>query len=254
MNKQAFIIINLLVVIATIFMSYYSNTGALNDNTMGSLSNEYSSVFTPAGYAFSIWGLIYFGLIGHAIHLFGKKAEAVQIQAKWMALANLGNIAWVFLWLYEFTALSVLAMSFILYCLVRLTVELNIGFKKLAVWTWWPISIYTGWIVVALVANTSAYLSKVGWEWLLSENAWAIVIMLISFFIYLFLLLKRNLAYSAYVGVWALGAIAMKHWDNLATVQWVAFVLAIILFGISVWQDYKTRTALKAYTSRAVQD
>lgn len=251
MNKHVLIIINLLVVLATIFMSYYSNTGALNNQTMGSLSNEYDSVFTPAGYAFSIWGLIYIGLIGHAIHLFGRNAVASQTQAKWMVLANLGNIAWVFLWLYEYTALSVLAMSFILFSLVRLTVELNIGTKKLPLWTWWPVSVYTGWIVVALVANTSAYLSKIGWQWLFSEVSWAVAIMIISFSVYLFLLFKRKLAYSAYVGVWALVAIGMKHWEGLNSVKWVALSLAAALFILSVWQDYKIRTALKAYTSRA---
>ena len=60
MNKKFYPIINLIIVSFTIFMSYYSNTGAMNGNTMGSLSNRYDALFIPASYAFSIWGVIFY--------------------------------------------------------------------------------------------------------------------------------------------------------------------------------------------------
>ena len=70
---------------------------------MGSLSNEYDNYFTPAGYAFSIWGLIYIGLIGNAIYLLRNTDKpTTKTQATGLTVANLANCTWVFLWLYEY--------------------------------------------------------------------------------------------------------------------------------------------------------
>ncbi|NVK85948.1 MAG: tryptophan-rich sensory protein [Cytophagia bacterium] len=247
MKNLPFVAMNALVVLGTIFLSYYSNTGAINGNTMGSLSNEYDNLFTPAGYAFSIWGFIYIGLIGNAIyqlrHINLKDTRAMAI---WLSAANLANCVWVVLWLYEFTALSILAMIAILFFLTRLTVLLKIGFKKQSVWSWWPVSIYTGWITVALAANISAYLAKVHWSVGLTEQSWSIVIIVAASIIYLFLILKRNLAYAGYVGVWAILAIAVKQWGEQTAIQWVALASCVLLFVFSIYQDYRVRTKVLA--------
>ena len=162
-------------------MSYYSNTGAMNGNTMGSLSNRYDALFIPASYAFSIWGVIYIGLIGHAISLFRLKNDnLLKEQSLWMTLANFGNCAWVFLWLYEYTALSTLAMAFILLNLVKLGLKTYQSKDELTVWVWWPVSIYLGWITVALAANVSAYLVRVDFQFLLNEPQWAMALILIA--------------------------------------------------------------------------
>ena len=247
MKSRFWPVLNLLVVFATIFLSYYSNTGAINGNTMGSLSNDYDNYFTPAGYAFSIWGLIYIGLIGNAIYLLRKTDKpTTKTQAIGLTVANFANCTWVFLWLYEYTALSTLAMSVILIALISLTVKLRIGFQKLSLWTWWPISIYAGWITVAIAANISAYLSKIGWSEILSEPNWALTLIVITTLIFTFLILKRRLAYAGYVGVWALIAIAMKQWGEQTTIQWLAIACAVLLFVQSVYKDYKYRTKVLA--------
>lgn len=240
-------VLNLIVVLATIFLSYYSNTGAINGNTMGGLSNEYDNFFTPAGYAFSIWGFIYIGLIGNAIYLLRNTDKPmVSTQAIGLIIANLANCVWVFLWLYEFTALSTLAMTSILIALIGLTVKLRIGFQKQPAWVWWPISVYVGWITVALAANITAYLSKIGWAVLFAETSWAMILILITALIFTFLILKRRLAYAGYVGVWALVAIAIKQWEEQTTIQWLAVACAVLLFVLAVSKDLQTRTKLLA--------
>lgn len=246
MNKRLLPILNLLVLFGTIFLSYYSNTGAMNGNTMGSLSNEYENLFTPAGYAFSIWGFIYLGLLGNAIYqLIKYKNEDIQVQSSGLIIANLANCAWVFLWLYEFTAWSTLAMSILLFALLRLSIKLNIGFKKKPFWSWWPISIYTGWIVVALVANITAYLSKIGWTGGIQEAVWAFTIIAFSLITYLFLLIQRRLSYAAYVGVWAFIAIAVEQWYYHPSVAYVATLACIILLIATIWKDVKISLELE---------
>lgn len=245
MNNRSLPIINLLILLGTIFLSYYSNTGAMNGNTMGSLSNEYDNLFTPAGYAFSIWGFIYLGLFGNAIYqLIKYKQEDIRIQSIGLSIANLANCAWVFLWLYEYTALSTVAMAILLYSLIWLTQKLKIGFKAQSAWAWWPISIYAGWIVVALVANITAYLSKIGWTGGVGERIWALAIIAIALMIYLFLLLKRRLSYASYIGVWAFAFIAIKQWYQVPSVAYVATLACAILLILTIWKDYQIRMAL----------
>ncbi|MBE9601900.1 carboxypeptidase-like regulatory domain-containing protein [Pedobacter sp. MC2016-24] len=66
--KKILALTNGMALIITIAVNYLSNTGALNGNTMKTVSDQYFNYFTPAGYAFSIWGLIYVGLIGFVFY------------------------------------------------------------------------------------------------------------------------------------------------------------------------------------------
>lgn len=242
MNRRTAAIINLVVLAFTIYWNYYSNTGNINGQSVGSLSNEYANFFTPASYAFSIWGIIYLSLIGNAIHLFlNKDKRDVLTQSKWLSLANIGNCFWIYAWLMEYTGLSVLTMILILFVLTKNIIELKIGIEKKPLWTWWPSSIYFGWIVVAMAANLSAYLAKLNWQVLFSEDIWAAVLIVIALVIYLFLSRLRNITYAAYVGVWALVAIMAKQWDNNAIVQYTALGSAAILFVSTVIKDFQLR-------------
>jgi hypothetical protein len=54
--KKVLQIGNGIAFILTIFINYLSNTGILNNTTIGEVSDSYNSLFTPAGYTFAIWG------------------------------------------------------------------------------------------------------------------------------------------------------------------------------------------------------
>ena len=62
--RKFYAIANTLVIVGVIFWNYYSNTGAINDKTVGDISDDLYNLFTPSGYAFAIWGLIYLLLLG----------------------------------------------------------------------------------------------------------------------------------------------------------------------------------------------
>jgi hypothetical protein len=242
MNKPVAAIINLLVLSGTIYFNYYSNTGGINGQSVGSLSNEYANFFTPASYAFSIWGVIYLSLLANAVYLFiCKNDKDVITQSKWLSLANIGNCIWIYTWLMEYTGLSVLTMILILFFLTKNALDLKIGQAKKPFGTWWPSSIYFGWIVVALAANVSAYLAKLNWELIFAQDVWAAVVIIIALGIYLFLSRSRNITYAAYVGVWALVAIMVKQWDNNIIVQYTAMASAAILLSSTVLKDFQLR-------------
>ena len=51
--------INLLIVIVTIAFNGLANALPLNGQNTGQISDRFQVYFVPAGYVFSIWGLIY---------------------------------------------------------------------------------------------------------------------------------------------------------------------------------------------------
>ena len=53
--------VNVLAVIATIVVNGLASALPLNDQTTGEISDRFQVYFVPAGYVFSIWGLIYLG-------------------------------------------------------------------------------------------------------------------------------------------------------------------------------------------------
>lgn len=237
--KKFYAIANTVVIVALVVWNYYTTTTTIGGNTVGSLSDEYDNLFTPAGYAFSIWGLIFLALIAHGLFQVrrafsdGEDNFILQI-GPWLLLANLANIAWVWFWLNEVTWLSVILMLVILVslivCIVRLDMERWDAPLYTILFVWWPLALYSGWIAVATIANVSAYLAKIGWDGgPFSEIAWTVILIIVAVAVNLFMIAARNLREFAFVGAWALAAIAVRHWDSIPTLQWTALVGAIIL-------------------------
>lgn len=233
-------------------MNYLSNTGFFNDSTMASVSASYHNLFTPAGYAFSIWLFIYVGLGAFVIYqskgLFSHE-EPYPIVTKigWMFVVSCAaNCAWILAWLYDYTGLSVVVMILLLASLfvivVRTRMELDlITFKRIALESW-PFAIYIGWICVALLANISAYLTKIGWDKVgISELTATLTMIGVAVAANPLLIWKRNLRESASVGAWALIAIGVANWDKNQMVAYCALGGAIILLIASGIHSYLNR-------------
>lgn len=236
-------IANILALIVTVIMNYLSNTGIFNDNTMATVSAEYQNFFTPSGYAFSIWGVIYIGLAAFVVYqsrgLFSeKKAPDVVSKIGWLfVLSCVANCLWIIAWLYDFTGASVLIMMALLASLLgivfRTRMELDlITMKKIAL-EWWPFALYLGWITVALIANIAAYLTKIGWDGFgISASTWTIIMICVAGFVQLFLTWNRNLREAAMVGAWGLAAVAVANWNENQAIAFTAVaVVAIIMIS-----------------------
>ena len=244
-------IINSLSVVLVLFVNYYSQTGKLNNKTVGELSDQYQNLFTPAGYAFSIWGVIFLGLIVYVVNQLilsfsGKNLTHYRQTGYWFALVNLGNAAWVVAWLYEFTGLSVLIMLFILSGLLIIVVRTNMerwdAPLKTIAFVWWPICLYAGWISVATIANVASYLSKRNWEGgLLSEEMWTVVMIAIATVVNTFMIWNRNMREFALVGIWALFAIYIRHLQEIEYIAYTALIGSIFLMVNVSIHGYRNR-------------
>ncbi len=57
----------ILSILATLVVNGLANALPINGQNTGEISDRFQVYFVPAGYVFSIWGLIYLGLIAYAI-------------------------------------------------------------------------------------------------------------------------------------------------------------------------------------------
>ena len=243
---------NIFALIVTIVLNYLSNTGIFNGNTMSTVSAAYQNLFTPAGYAFSIWGLIYLGLaafvIYHAVVSFKSNQEnnVVLKVGWWFVISCIANCAWIFAWLYDYTGLSVIIMIMLLFSLVMIILKTrmeldDLPMKQIA-FVWWPFSLYAGWITVALIANFAAWLTKINWDGFgISSITWTIIMIIIAGIIYLLMTWQRNMREYALVGVWGLLAIAVANWTTEPSIVQSSIIISVILFVSSTVHAIRNR-------------
>ena len=105
MNKDTLRqILVLIAAFATIIFNILANALPLNGLNTGELSDRFQIFFVPAGYVFSIWGLIYLGIIAYAIYQVlpaQKENPRLRSIGYLFILSCLANISWLFLWHYE---------------------------------------------------------------------------------------------------------------------------------------------------------
>ena len=146
--KKLLAILNLISVILVIAVNYSSQALRLNNTTIGEISGEYDNLFTPASYAFAIWGLIFLSLLAYGAfqvrRAYSSASNDFIVQTGyWFLIANVLNAAWVFAFVYDYTLLSVLIMLGILFSLIKIIVHTNMerwdAPIEIIVFVWWPI-------------------------------------------------------------------------------------------------------------------
>ena len=162
---------NIAAFAVTILLNVLSNAVPINGQSMPEISAKYPSLFTPAGFTFSIWGVIYVALLAFVIW------QALPAQRDNQKLAGIStlfkvnciaNATWIFVWHYDLLVLSLLVMLVILVTLVLIYRALiadidSAPFKEHLV-LYLPFSIYTGWITLATIANASVVQTANGWD------------------------------------------------------------------------------------------
>ena len=204
--------------IAMVVMNFLANALPINNRGTGEISNAYPNLFTPAGPAFSIWGLIYLLLGIYVIYQFVKKdqktEEVIQKINPFFIATSLANISWIFAWHYDYIAISVAVMAVLLILLIKIADIIRLGnfttIEKVSIWA--PFSIYFGWITVASIANITVFLVSIGWNGFgLADFVWTSIILLVGALIGILRMNKdKNIAYGL-VLVWAYSWILFKH-------------------------------------------
>jgi benzodiazapine receptor len=228
------------------------STTILGGKNTAQISDANPTLITPAGYVFSIWGVIYI-LLGVFVvfqALPSEKGKDYQKRIGWLfVLSSLLNIAWLFLWQFEYLSLSVVLMFLLLATLISIYLRLNIGKstaplrEKLAVHV--PFSVYLGWITIASIANVAVTLVSVNWDGFgISPETWAALIIIIALLITMLVIATRKDVAYGLVIIWALVGIAVKQSENQNIVMITeisAIIVAVALAAVILLASLKRR-------------
>lgn len=207
----------------------------------GSITAKINIYFMPANYAFSVWSLIYLGLILYTIYqaLPAQRSNPKLRSIGWFYIGSCFMIsAWMISFIRENYLLTMLTMIALLVLLIVVYEKLDVGrevvSRGMRFFVHIPFSLYLGWITMATIANISNYLQVQGWSGLgVSPKIWAVVLMVVTIVIAeLTAFNRQDLAYLA-VFVWAFIGIAVNH-KGVSPVFEAACVSAAIVIIITI--------------------
>mmetsp|Transcript_58971 Transcript_58971/g.127591 ORF Transcript_58971/g.127591 Transcript_58971/m.127591 type:complete len:281 (+) Transcript_58971:96-938(+) len=151
--------INLAAYVLNFAFTYLSLTGIFG-KTNTELSKKYQTPVTPAGWAFSIWGLIFIweGVFAVAQMSGRFRGSAVaKAVAPWWWSACVFQVLWTMTFSQEYISLSLACMIGILVSLLGIaasTTNLKIDCLEYALLRG-PFSLHLGWIIAATAVNVS---------------------------------------------------------------------------------------------------
>lgn len=224
--------LNLLAYLAVVLVNFLANYLPINGQTSGEISDRLHVLFTPAGYVFSIWGLIYL-LVGiWVLSQLPKSRRENEVYTQTFPafiVSCILNISWLLLWHYEYFILSVSVIIALLATLIVIYTKIKAvshSFLSLA-----PFSIYLGWLSVATIANISYVLVDIKWEGFgLSDITWTIMMLFVATILAIVFRVKYNDWLYPLVFVWAFIGIGVQNGSNESAVSYTAYALAAILF------------------------
>lgn len=233
-------------------VNFLSNTVPFGGNTMAEVSAKYPTFITPAGYAFSIWGLIYLLLLVFSIFQLRRGRESRFYNLIWpfYMLNVAANIAWLFAFQYNAIGISVVIMLILLYSLIRIF-GLFYRFKsKLGTTRRFffqvPFSLYFGWVSVATIVNIAVFLYSLDVAVFMNhQHLFAIAMVIVAAVLGLAILLSRYDYVFTLAVTWALVAIWIEQ-DSLA-VETTAKFAAVGLIATMIYRFAARRVKLSRY-------
>jgi translocator protein len=238
-SNKTLLIGNILALMVVLTMNALANILPINGLNTGQISDLYPSLFTPSGFTFSIWGILYLLQIGFVIAQFRVKEEPYFKELSlWFWLSCLANASWILVWHYLFTAASVVVMLVLLFSLTRIFLLLQKS-KSTDKMEWFfiklPFTFYLAWICVATIANISALLVSLNWHGgFLTEEHWAVVMISIAALLALFIASKFDEPAFLLILIWAFFGIYERWMGADHTVIASAARIAGILLALMV--------------------
>jgi translocator protein len=236
--KRTWQIGNILALVFALVANFLTGAQILDLPPIGEISDRYATYLTPAGYAFSIWTLIYLLLIVFAVYQARDLRDPrddndiPQLLGPLFIVASICNGLWTFVFVNEWIGLSVVILLLLTASLYAALWRLGVGTTRpstrdfLVVWL--PLMLYTGWVTAASIVNIATYLDSN--DVTVSPLASIAVIAVLTVAL-LTLLFKRNLRELLISCAWALVAVGLRQiqLSQSTSVAIVALVCAGIL-------------------------
>jgi len=207
--------------LGVIAVNALANILPINGYNTGQISAFYPNAFVPAGFTFSIWGIIYLLLLSYTIGFtyytlkqeqYPKVFSLIERINIYFLLTCVFNMAWILAWHYLQIEVSVVIMLLFLSTLIQLFLKSSTvagaltTTQKFILQT--PFIVYLGWISVATIANITALLVAYKWTaFSISPVYWSAAMILIAILLAVLMLKKFKAVPFALVVAWALWGI-----------------------------------------------
>lgn len=175
-----------IAVVGSIIGSGAAGGTPIQDAAGGALSAT-STPIAPDAPAFSIWGIIYLGLLAYAVWQFLPGQAHAQRHRRlgyWIAASLLLNAAWILSVQFDLLVLS-LPIIVALVAVLGWTFALCLRFRPTgradALITDGTVGLYLGWVSIATAANAAAVLAVAGFDGSgLGPDGWAVIVLAVA--------------------------------------------------------------------------
>lgn len=230
----------ILVIAATLGMiaiNWMAATGVLGGVETGAISDKYPTRVTPAGYAFSIWSLIYAGLIAFSIYqALPSQAARFRGLRRVYILSCVANSAWLYFWHQEMTLVCLAVIALLLVTLAYINIRLR---KTETTGEYWlakfPFGLYFGWVTAATILNATIALVYLNVRFDdATERILGAALILIAAALGVIVRLKLTNYFYPLAIAWALTAIGVKQsGQTLLVAAAAAGVVACLIAAMS---------------------
>jgi hypothetical protein len=238
------IIITWVLFLGVITVNALANILPINGYNTGQISAFYPNAFVPAGFTFSIWGVIYLLLLSYTIGFtyytlkqeqYPKAFALIERINIYFLLTCVFNMSWIVAWHYLQIELSLVIMLLFLITLIQLFLKTITIARDLTLTQRFilqtPFIVYLGWISVATIANTTALLVAYKWTALsIAPVYWSASMILIALLLAVLMLKKFKAVPFALVVTWALWGIKASQGSVYPLIQSITTVSVACLF------------------------
>jgi len=202
-------------------------------NTITAISHKYESLFVPAGYAFSIWIVIYLAQIIYGIFQLipSNRQQPIYDVLAWpLIISYAAGMGWGGAYRSEDFPLSMLFIFVMLLMAMTLMLRAHMAVRRgFSRWLLVPFSLYAGWLAVANIANLTEWMVAAGKA---PDETWTILFILIAALLALSVLLTlKDLLYPL-VFAWSATAIWVARRGNYPGLAMTALIAAVVVL---VW-------------------
>jgi benzodiazapine receptor len=243
-NDRVLTVCVMLATVVVIVVNFLAATGRINGVMPNEISDKDPTVITPAGWAFSIWSVIYAGLIGFSILQLMPSRRARFARARVPFLVScLANCMWILFWHHFHIGMCAVVIALLAASLVWVNIALEkpVGAVE-TIFTKGVFGLYAGWVTVAMLVNFAVYLVSSGVE--TSIAAWdTIGILLLALALGITILVRiylHNFMFPLAVA-WAAAAIGANQSGNTPIVVATAVLcMAALIISGSVVTELKS--------------
>ncbi|MBT2503527.1 tryptophan-rich sensory protein [Curtobacterium sp. ISL-83] len=225
----------------------------IQDAAGGALSAS-STAIAPAGPAFSIWSVVYVGLLAYAVRQCFRTADDARHArlALPATLSLLLNAAWIlsvqfgFLWLSEPVIVALLVVLVWTFAILRGTRPAGVVG---AIVTDGTFGLYLGWVCVATAANTAAVLTAAGFRGVgLGQDVWGVLVAAVAGLVGVLLAVwdRGRLSPTVALG-WGLAWVAVARLDGpLVSVPTAVTAVVAVVVVVVVTVATRARAGWRA--------